>query len=139
MKSYQVIRTHTSPYQRGNFLAEEKKMVESFPELAYRDLHSADDSELILITNTHTQLSALPKKILGNARLIIHPNSGYDHFSTEHELWRDVPLVIGHKIRAQAVAEYSLAALFQGKVELPQHLIWDKDRKWTRTLLKDSP
>lgn len=138
MKCYQVIRTHTSPYQAINFLSREEKLISSRDHLKYSLLPEADlKAPTILITNTHTQLTQLPPELLRNTELIVHPNSGYDHFATEHHLWSEIPLVVGHEIRAQAVAEYSLSCLFQGRVELPQHLSWDKSRNWERPLLKD--
>ncbi|HXH30457.1 MAG TPA: NAD(P)-dependent oxidoreductase [Bacteriovoracaceae bacterium] len=139
MKSFQIIRTHTSPYQKADFLAREKAMLETFPELSPVGLSEARKTPTILITNTHTSLSQLPPWLLDETRLIVHPNSGYDNFTTDHQLWKNTPVVIGHRIRAQAVAEYSLSALFQGAAELPRHLSWQKDRSWERSLLKDSP
>ncbi len=136
MKSFQVIRTHVSPYQSQDFLAREESMVQALPNLNYQALGSIKDQNTILITNTHTQLRDLPSALLKKTKLIIHPNSGYDHFTDEHDLWQNIPLVIGHSIRAQAVAEYSLAAVFEGLLELPQHLTWNKERSWNRTLLK---
>lgn len=104
----------------------------------YETLATFKDLKTILVTNTHTQLADIPPDILKQTVLIIHPNSGYDHFSKEHNLWKDIPLVVGHGIRAQAVAEYSIGAVFEGLQELPQHLVWNKDRTWNRTLLKDT-
>ena len=115
-------------------------MVEAFPELVYRNLNDAQSGmDTILITNTHTQLRELPAPLLRNTKLIIHPNSGYDHFHTEEDLWKNIPLVIGHTIRAQGVAEYILACLFEGMAQLPQHLSWNKERDWDRPLLKGMP
>lgn len=139
MKSYQVIRTHTSPYQAADFHDLERKTLQNIAGVNYRLLSEADiNAPSILITNTHTQLNELPSELIKQTKLILHPNSGYDHFRAEHELWEDIPLVIGHEIRAQAVAEYSLSCLFQGKVELPQHLSWLKERTWERSLLSGS-
>lgn len=114
-------------------------MVQEFPELAYETLDSYKDAKTILVTNTHTRLSELPSDLLKKTVLIIHPNSGYDHFAQEQQIWENIPLVVGHTIRAQAVAEYSLGALFEGLLELPQHLSWDKPRRWDRKLLKGTP
>lgn len=114
-------------------------MIEGFNSLSYRTPENLLDLDTVLITNTHTQLKALSPALLKKTKLIIHPNSGYDHFADEHDLWKNIPVVIGHTIRAQAVAEYSLAALFEGLVELPQHITWFKERSWKRTLLKDTP
>lgn len=139
MKRFQVIRTHISPYQRQEFLSDERAMVEEFPLLNYETLTTFKDLKTILVTNTHTKLAEIPEDVLKQTVLIIHPNSGYDHFTTEHALWKNIPLVVGHTIRAQAVAEYSIGALFEGLQELPQHLTWDKNRNWDRKLLKDTP
>ena len=135
-RQYQVSRTHISPYQSKNFLSLEKNIVEQFQGLSYHSLSDIDGQDVILITNTHTQLKDLPPSLLKRTRLIIHPNSGYDHFADEHDLWKDIPMVIGHTIRAQAVAEYSLAAVFEGLTELPLHMTWHKERTWNRKLLK---
>lgn len=111
-------------------------MVEGIPSLTYGSPQEFKDLETILITNTHTELSKIPPRILEKTALIIHPNSGYDNFANDLSLWKDTPVVIGHTIRAQAVAEYSLGALFEGLLELPQHLSWHPQRNWDRTLLR---
>ncbi len=138
IKTYQVARTHVSPYQNKDFLKIEKELIEEIPGLSYRTLEELTEEPVILLTNTHTQLRNLPAKVLAKTELIVHPNSGYDHFAPEHDLWRNIPLVIGHRIRAQAVAEFSLSAIFEGLVALPRHLAWDRNRKWDRTLLAGS-
>lgn len=138
MKSFQVIRTHLSPYQLQNFVEVERHKLQELPDISYKSLPEADiEQPTILITNTHTQLKNLPKELLERTELIIHPNSGYDHFNNEYALWKNIPLVIGHEIRAQAVAEYTLGCLFEGTLDLPQHLAWDKARSWRRTLIKN--
>ena len=137
MKRYQVIRTGLSPYQSQDFLAQEEALVSHFPTLTYRSLKDFKaDQDSILITNTHTRLRSLPAKLLEISKLIIHPNSGYDHFEADYDFLKNTPLVVGHIIRAQAVAEYSLGALFEGLLELPQHLTWHETRTWKRSLLK---
>lgn len=136
MNEFQVIRTHVSPYQSKDFLSTEAELIRNIGSLKYRTLDEFLPEDTILITNTHTQLRQLPPKVLQHTKLIIHPNSGYDHFTPEHDLWKNIPMVIGHTIRAQAVAEYSIGALFEGLLELPQHITWNKDRNWNRTLLK---
>lgn len=113
-------------------------MIESFSQLQYIDIKNLKQTDTILITNTHTQLKDLSPEVLNKTKLIIHPNSGYDHFHNEKQLWEKIPVIIGHSIRAQAVAEYSLRTLFDGLFRLPNHQRWDNERKWDRTLLKDS-
>lgn len=139
MHRYQIVRTHISPYQSQDFLTREKALISGQTDCFYSSLESyQNDLDTILITNTHTRLRDLPAKLLKQTKLIIHPNSGYDHFEDDHDLCKNIPLVVGHTVRAQAVAEYSLAALFEGLVELPQHVSWDKNRNWNRRLIKDT-
>lgn len=139
MKTYQVIRTHTSPYQAQDFLEKERNLIGKIAGVEYRSLENAkSECATILITNTHTQLSSLPPELLKQTKLIVHPNSGYDHFSHEKNIWEKIPLVAGHSIRAQAVAEYTIASFFEGLMELPQHMVWNKNRKWDRPLLSET-
>lgn len=138
MNDYQVIRTHLSPYQASNFKEIERETLEQIQGVKYLDLEEAQTGvPTILITNTHTRLAELPTEILKSTKLIIHPNSGYDNFREDEVHWKSIPLVVGHEIRAQAVAEYSLSCVFQAMTELPQHLMWDKSRNWERQLIKD--
>lgn len=138
MKSFSVIRTHLSPYHSGHFEQNERDRLEKIPGVKFAILEQAvTGQDTILITNTHTELSKLGDSVLKNTKLIIHSNSGYDHFAQETDLWKNIPVVVGHSIRAQAVAEYSLSCLFTGLVELPQHLAWNKSRTWDRPLLRD--
>ena len=136
-KSFQVIRTHLSPYQAKNFEQIESSALEMLPGIKYRQLGDFKAQQpTILVTNTHTKISELPPEILKSTELIVHPNSGYDNFRQDEKFWKDIPLIIGHEIRAQAVAEYTLSCLFQGLTELPQHLSWDHSRNWSRNLIK---
>lgn len=135
--NYQVIRTHLSPYQSAHFTGVEKELVEQLG-LKYQTLESFKDEDSILITNTHTKLKDLPVQLLRRTKLIVHPNSGYDNFVADRNLLDSIPVVIGHTIRAQAVAEYSIGAVFEHLLELPQHITWSKERTWSRTLLKDT-
>lgn len=138
MKSFSVIRTHLSPYHTAHFEQNERDRLEKIPGLSFSTLaESAFAQQTILITNTHTVLSQLPQGLLKNTKLILHSNSGYDHFAQEAQLWNNIPVLVGHTIRAQAVAEYCLSSLFTGLVELPQHLAWSKSRNWERPLVRD--
>ncbi|MGE3608569.1 MAG: NAD(P)-dependent oxidoreductase [Bacteriovoracaceae bacterium] len=137
MKTFQVIRTHTSPYQAPNFLSVEKELISSIPTLIYKSLNEADQcSSNILITNTSTKLKEIPSQILNNTKLIVHPNSGYDNLVID-DLWKEIPIIIGHVIRAQAVAEYSVASVFEFLTDLPQHISWFKQRSWNRKLISE--
>lgn len=139
MNSLNVLRTNTSPYQAKDFGYKEKIALEAIPGVRYIQRSKGDQKPGILITNTHTQLSEYYEELTQSAELIIHPNSGYDQFSQDTHLWKDIPVVLGNEIRAQAVAEYCFRCLFEGAVNLPQHLEWDKMRNWERPLIKDLP
>ncbi|MFY7993698.1 MAG: NAD(P)-dependent oxidoreductase [Bacteriovoracaceae bacterium] len=136
MKRYSVIRTHTSPYQVSGFKDLEKNRLEKLP-LDY--LHSVEeikaDSELIVVTNTHTKFEDLPAEIREKARLIVHPNSGYENFASSFSALKNLPVVIGHEIRAQAVAEYTLSCFVDYWTQRPHHLNWDKSRLYPRKLM----
>ena len=137
MKSLMVTRTHSSPYHNPNFELNERTALEKISGISYENY---DKLKLphpnILITNTHTRLKDLPRDLLKETKLIIHSNSGYDNFACDLDLWRSIPVIIGHEIRSQAVAEYCLNSLFTGLQELPQHLSWNKSRTWNRPLIK---
>lgn len=138
MKSLQVIRTHFSPYHGPQFEQIERDRLQNIPGVEVVPLPQINPNiPSVLITNTHTVLKDLPVGLLKQTKLILHSNSGYDHMKAEMDLWADIPVLVGHDIRAQAVAEYSLSCLFQGLVELPQHLRWSKDRTWERPQIKD--
>lgn len=139
MKSYQILRLNISPYQAKDFIHKEKAELEKINGIHYVDTPSFNhDQETILITNTHTDLSLVDKRFLKNTKLILHPNSGYDNLEKDLALIKNIPLLVGHSIRAQGVAEYILSSLFQAMTELPQHLNWDTQRKWDRRLISDS-
>lgn len=138
MKSLSVIRTHFSPYHGPQFEQIERDRLEKIPGVKVNSLSQIDLNGLsVLITNTHTVLKDLPQALLKQTKLILHSNSGYDHMLPEMDVWSDIPVIVGHEIRAQAVAEYSLGCLFQALVDLPQHLRWSKDRTWQRPQIKD--
>jgi D-3-phosphoglycerate dehydrogenase len=133
-----VIRTHFSPYHGPQFEQIERDRLQTLPGVTVVPLAQVDPNiPSVLITNTHTVLKDLTKGLLKQTKLILHSNSGYDHMKAEMDLWSDIPVVVGHEIRAQAVAEYSLSCLFEGLLPLPQHLHWSKDRIWERPQIKD--
>ena len=132
------MRTHSSPYHGPDFANIEQNRLNLIPGVSFRNRNdSVQPVPTVLITNTHTRLRELPASLLAGTKLIIHSNSGYDHFNQERDLWINIPVIIGHEIRAQAVAEYYLSALFTGLLEMPQHLAWSKSRAWERPLIKD--
>lgn len=136
MKSFQLTRLNVSSYQDPNFLTREKDSLQSLG-LRYRlNQQEIDDSPLILLTNTHSTLANHPT-LLEKTKLIIHPNSGYDNLVNDYHLIKNIPTIIGHEIRAQAVAEWILSAFFEASIKRPVHHEWDTSRKWERTLLRN--
>ena len=139
MKRYSVLRTNLSPYQISGFKDLEKKRLE---ELSLDYLQAADEitenTELILITNTHTKFEELPEIVKNQTRLVIHPNSGYENFAPAWSELSGIPVIIGHEVRAQAVAEYSLSCFVDFWTQRPHQIEWDKTRLYPRTLMKDS-
>lgn len=139
MMTVPVLRTNLSPYQAPDFPHQEKSALEAIAGVRYIKQSTADLVPKVIITNTHTNLAEYHAELTGGTELIIHPNSGYDQFNQDMHLWKDIPVVVGNEIRAQGVAEYALRCLFEGLSELPQHLEWNKDRKWPRPLISEMP
>lgn len=149
MKNLTILRTHTSSYLSESFLQKEKDTMESFPKVTYKCLFSDkdltnlinvhEDDLFYLITNTHTDMDRLPQDILSKTQLIVHPNSGYDHFQKSFERIKNIPVVLGNTIRAQAVAEYTLKAFWDSFLSIPSQREWSSKRLWNRSLLKNRP
>ncbi len=133
-KQYQIIRKNISSYQGHNFEALEKKHLEIIPEVLYGQ---EEDPNLkkIFITTSNSNLEDLSKR--EDLALIIHPNSGYDNYSVDFIKNVGCPIVVGNKIRMNAVVSYIMSALFSHTSKLPNSQEWDHSRKWSRTLLGD--
>lgn len=132
-----VKRTDSSSYFPPDFEARERSTLEALPGVRYLGAHEAPPprGRLCLLTNTHTRLSHwLPYR--ERVELILHPNSGFDNLIDEVESF-PVPCVLGNSIRAQAVAQWSLAALLQHHSPLKHFAHWPASRHWDRALLGD--
>jgi len=138
MTHLKIIRLGISPYQNQQFpLWEKTQFNELSPQLSYAFQTELKElqSDSIIITNTNIQTDFLKNLCKEKLKLIIHPNSGYDNFSAKLVATLDCPIIIGHGIRAQAVAEYILACLFQHFTAPPFSRQWDPSRTWQRELL----
>lgn len=135
----QVFRLNASSYQTDNFFNREAAKIDSIPntQYVYNISEINADSSLILISNTHTDLSKIPPEILDKTIAIIHPNSGYDNFRSDFILEADFPILLGNPVRAHSVTEYILGCIFQHYVKIPNQLHWNESRKWHRRQLKD--
>lgn len=132
--NYQILRLNLAGYQDLGFSTVEKTFLEEkLPVKVILGPGDLSSLPLILITNTHSDLKKVPLKLLKQTKLVIHPNSGFDNFSPKFVLESAFPIVIGNPIRAQAVSEYILSALFHRFTFLPSHKKWD--RTYNRKLL----
>jgi D-3-phosphoglycerate dehydrogenase len=132
----QIIRLNISSYQGDNFYQREAELFSDIPNVEYVRSWNGY-SPTILISNTHTDFQKLDRKLLEHTRLIIHPNSGYDNFSVEFIKDKGFPVITGNPIRANAVSEYILSALYNHFSSINNQETWDKTRTWNRKRLKD--
>jgi D-3-phosphoglycerate dehydrogenase len=133
-KKYQIIRKDISSYQGHNFAALEKKHLEIIPEVQYSDEENPDLKK-IYITNSNSTLEDLEQR--DDLALIIHPNSGYDNYPVNFVKNVNCPIIVGNKIRMNAVVSYIMSALFSHTNKIPSSAEWDHSRKWSRTLLSE--
>ncbi len=131
-----VKRISSSPYFSSTFTQLES---ETIGRLTNAEMLPFNSSKLasVLITNTHTELSSISTDQLAACRLMIHPNSGYDNFSREFIANAKFPIVIGNPIRANAVANFILSALFSHYEVIPTEIAWNPSRKWPRKILSE--
>lgn len=127
-----VYRLNCSSYHAPGFKQLEKSTLESLPGIKVQNTQS--DQTNVLITNTHSKLNNLPKSL----KLILHPNSGHDNFSPEfvRELSdKNIPIILGNPIRAQAVTHYTLSCIFGRYTSNPFTPTWDPQRQFNRSSL----
>lgn len=129
-----VVRTDLSTYLGDAFLAQEREMVEALG-LAYQYGEIPPNSPWILISNTQSQLKNWNKDEWERLKLIVHPNSGYDNFPPEIVKKASFPIIIGNSIRAHAVANYILSAVWQHYTSISHQRDWHRERTWERPLL----
>ena len=128
-----IKRLSSSPYFQDQFLISEQEQLKAALDVEFVDTDTAD----IFITNTHTNLEALTPEQLKNCKLILHPNSGYDNYRASFVNQHSLPIIIGHTIRSQAVANFILSALISHYTPLPKHTQWNRERKWNRKVLSE--
>lgn len=127
-----IKRTDSSSYFPENFFEQERKRIESETPYQYLSPYQelSDDDEIILITNTHTQLENW-QHLKDQVKLIIHPNSGFENLNTQN--WT-TPVVLGNSIRAQAVAQWCLSILYQETCVVRHQSTWPLTRHHPRRL-----
>ena len=115
--------------------------MESLPRVNYRaDAPPIQGQPIILITNTHVDFNQLNSKFqceFGQIKLIIHPNSGYDNIPLELAKKKQLPIILGNPIRANAVATYIASCILEYFTPIPVQHYWNHSRRWERNLLRD--
>jgi phosphoglycerate dehydrogenase-like enzyme len=129
-----VYRLDFSSYFSNDFKRREKIVLEGLGGLHYADTIS-NDGPLILLTNSQSQPEKIPLDVLERIELMVHPNSGYDNFEASWIENVQFPIIVGNPIRAQAVAEVALSALWERICALPSQTTWSKSRNFERDLL----
>lgn len=129
-----VLRLDISTYQKKDFQAKERALVE---KLGFSSLSTLDFDADILISNSNTEFHKIKPSEFKNLKLLIHPNSGYDNITLEWAKQNTTPVIVGHEIRMNAVIEYSLSCLLGHFASPPFVKRWDKGRAWERKLLRD--
>jgi D-3-phosphoglycerate dehydrogenase / 2-oxoglutarate reductase len=139
-----IVRLDSSSYFSPGFSALERLELCSIrPEISYCPSFEVFEGsylaqppqEWMAITNSQSDLARIPASWLSKLRLVIHPNSGYDNFTPAFVDACPVPIIIGHEIRAQAVAEATLSCLFERFCLVQNQTSWSRDRQFPRKLL----
>lgn len=91
----------------------------------------------VAITNSQTNLELIDPVSLQHLKLIVHPNSGHDNFTPDFVNRCPCPILLGHEIRAQAVAEVALTTLLERSCPVPDQKQWSSTREFKRTLLSE--
>lgn len=126
-----VYRCNLSKYQKKDYSAREMQLVAQLGSVYQESLIENGIHADVLITNSNSDLSSLPIQ-WDKVKLIIHPNSGYDNFTSSLIEKINAPIVIGNRIRANAVASYTLSCFFHAFANIPFSYSWDEKRKWNR-------
>ncbi|EQC44655.1 4-phosphoerythronate dehydrogenase [Bacteriovorax sp. BSW11_IV] len=136
-QKYKVVRKNVSEYQGANFKQIEKKHLEIIPEIEYHwgEEVTEGNSPLILITTSQTKVEQISEEEYKNTKLLIHPNSGHDNLSYDFIKNAPFPIILGNPIRAHAVTNYILSAVFKHYSSFKKQDEWDANRTWNRHLL----
>lgn len=131
-QTYCYKRLSVSKYHKPSFQQKEKDVLYGIQGM------TLSASNVILITNSNTNLEELDQELLKKTVLLVHPNSGHDNISSQFIKKSHFPIIIGNTIRANAVSEYILSCVFKFFCSLPSSNIWEDGRLFDRKLLKDS-
>ena len=125
-----VFRADLSEYFPKDFINIEHKQLESIKSVKYVE----DNTSEVIITSSSTVIEKLNVK---DAKLIIHPNSGYDNFNADFVKKFNGTIIVGNTIRQLSVTEYILSAVFSKMNSFPYQQEWSLNRNWNRKLISD--
>lgn len=129
-----ILRLGNSSYYTKDFIRDEKYALEQFSGVSYFNNSKVPPGELTLITNTHVD-DLTP--YLANLKLLIHPNSGFDNLIKLKDQLKEIPVILGNPLRAQAVTEYTLSCLFHFYCPIKNYQKWPLSRTFNRPLLSE--
>ena len=135
-----LCRLNSSSYMEPDFILQESNLAHVLGLDYCNGLDDVDLSsrkEIILITNTHSDVSSLSTELLSRVKLLIHPNSGHDNLPYEWVNKQSFPILLGNNIRAHAVTNTILSHLFGHYSPLGHQEAWDKERLYKRKLLSE--
>ena len=136
--SWSLYRPNLSAYFSSSFLENESSSLREITKGDHYFKNPPNTGEpIILLSDTHLDLSDIPAPLWPQIELIVHANSGYDNFSRDFVNECNAPIIVGNTIRAQAVAQAKFAA-FTNHFMLPEFVeSWDPKRSWSRSLLAE--
>ncbi len=132
-----ILRLDYSTYQAHHFPQSEKQAFESMGLHYHYRQEEVPKGELILISNTQTNLDELPPEVWARTQLLVHPNSGYDNISSEFLNQCSFPIIVGNPLRAQAVASYILSQIYHHFNPPPHSEQWRPGRQWPRRPMRE--
>ncbi len=135
--SHSILRIKNSGYFEDDFNNRESSALKSIDRINEYYLGETNSKDrLIVLSNTDFDMSCLDN-YLSQIDLIVHPNSGYNNFTSEFTRAANFPIIIGHELRKYAVTQYILTQLLK-------EFSYENQTKWERldivkdkTLLKD--
>jgi D-3-phosphoglycerate dehydrogenase len=134
----QCLRIDFSSYFAPDYAQKERALLCNIAGIDYINAISQikPEQEIIWLTSSNSRLEGEILNFLPQIKLIIHANSGHDNLDLDLISSRQIPIIFGNSIRAQAVAEYHLSCFFKHFTNLPLVTKWDPHRNYKRDLLE---
>ena len=135
--TFSVVRLDYSAYQAEDFSMRERKLFSKLDLDYHYYPEQVPPGELILISNSHSDLESVPEEVWQRTQLLLHPNSGYDNIPIRLLQDYSFPIIVGNPIRAQAVANYVVGQIYRHFNSPPFSQEWHSKRKWHRRLTQE--